>query len=202
MTILTTPITALTSVTPLPPVPQVQCRNCTACEAPAGCPPCSGAHQMPAPWACDGPLGGWQCVFPEKSIWCLWAIPGRHPSTPVTSALTPHWCKLFSPTPCLSSLLWKWIWSRCWPADGQLVSESLGGFHCRGDPRWCHDLSVGEHQQVHGTHTGDTLLGLLHKGKMFPFRGRNSWKILITSLLTFPCVHPPSDLKPQTLEMT
>lgn len=168
MTVPTTPVTALTSVTH-----KYSAATVLPVKPLAGCPPCSGAHQMPAPWACDRHLGGWQYVFPEKSIWCLWAIPGRHPCTPVTSALTPHWCKLFNPIPCLSSLLWKWIWSRRWPADGQLVSESLGGFHCRGDPRWWHDLSVGEHQQVHGTHTGDTLLGLLQKGKMFPFGGRN-----------------------------
>lgn len=33
--------------------------------------------------------------------------------------------------------------------------------------------------------------GFLQKGKIFPFRGRNEWRVLVTLLLTSPCLCPP-----------
>lgn len=38
--------------------------------------------------------------------------------------------------------------------DGQSVPEVSGGLHHRGNVRRRHDIPVGEHQQVHGAHTG------------------------------------------------
>ncbi|KAL0177515.1 hypothetical protein M9458_026409, partial [Cirrhinus mrigala] len=37
--------------------------------------------------------------------------------------------------------------------DGQLVSEVTGRLHQRGNIRRRHDLLVGEHQQIPGSHT-------------------------------------------------
>lgn len=44
---------------------------------------------------------------------------------------------------------------RCRQTDGQLVSEVTGRLHYCGHIRRRHDLLIREHQQIHGSHTGE-----------------------------------------------